>query len=156
MPDIQYRVMIDDWAGHELQTSFTHAAPEWVIEKDSNTLPRYLEILRDTYHGAILKGTPWRCQGCTKEATELISLPLCWLPLMTIVNRLVPICQFGGLCEKVGEDHLKAMRQQIDTDMTRTTGQSLHSIITGRELLRCGNCHKFRDLKTCRQCRKIS
>lgn len=75
---------------------------------------------------------------------------------MTIVNRLVPICQFGGPCEKVGEGHLKAMMQQIDTDTTRTTGQSLHSIITGRELLRCGNCNKYRDLKTCRQCRKVS
>lgn len=72
MPDVQYRVMIDDWAGHELQTSFTHAAPEWVFEKDSNTLPRYLEILRDTYHLGDVKVAPRKrqssfhspCVGC--------------------------------------------------------------------------------------------
>ena len=158
MADIQYRVMIDDWAGHDLNTSFVHAAPEWLFQVfgEVYNLPRFLDILRDTHHDHILKGTPWRCQGCPKEATEVISKPLCLWPQRTIVNRLVPICQSGGPCEKVGKDHLEAMMQQMDRDMKRTTGQCLYSVISGRHLQLCRNCHEETHLKACGRCKKIS
>ena len=73
MRNMQYRVMVTDRA-HDLETTFTHSAPEWLFDSVEN-VPAYLKILSDEYHDSILRETPWRCLACDKKATELVSRP---------------------------------------------------------------------------------
>ena len=132
MPNMKYRVMMDDGNGHDMDTAFTHSAPGWLFDKETNNTPRYLDVLKDEYHEKILRSTPWRCLACPKKATELLSRPFVFLSEGLIADRLVPICQPNGDCEHIGIVHLNNMCEHINQTSRDVSGKTLHSTMLQR------------------------
>lgn len=58
MFDMQYRVMVNDAAGHDLETTFKHPAPEWLFDESVDNTAAYLKVLSDKFHRQIMRGTP--------------------------------------------------------------------------------------------------
>ena len=59
MPNMQYRVMVSDRAGHDLETTLTHGAPAWLFDPSVDNTSAYLKVLEGQFHDDILRKTPW-------------------------------------------------------------------------------------------------
>lgn len=123
MPNMRYYVVVCDKAGHVLEQTFTHPAPEWLFDESVDNAPAYLKILSDKFHAGILQETSWQCLGCDKTATKLVSRPLCFVHKGIIANFLVPVCQSED-CEHVAIMHHNKSETSIDAMIYSESGGS--------------------------------
>lgn len=157
MPDMRYRVMVTDGAGHDLEmmTWITHPAPEWLFDERVDNTAAYLKVLSNEFHDTILRGTPWRCLNCNKKATELLSRPFCFVQQGVIANRLVPICQ-SEECEHAAIVNLNQMGKFLNHEVQSKTGGSLFDCMKMVHPRACGNCGVVASVKKCQRCEQIA
>ena len=155
MRNMQYRVMVTDTAGHDFEKTFIHPAPEWLFDERVDNTPTYLKMLSDTFHGAILRETPWRCLGCNRKATYLLPRPFCFVQQGAIANRLVPVCQ-SEECKHIATVHLNEMEEYLDKKVQSEIGVSSATSMRRIDPQPCGNCGIVGLVKACKRCKQIA
>ncbi len=155
MPDVQYRVMVNDGTGNDIDKTFLHSASDSVLAEAASEAGTcaFLKTISDTYHTRILRETPWRCRSCHAKATELVSRPFCGLPKLIIANRLVPTCHRTE-CLHDALRHLDEMEGYISETLQKAVGKTLPDVMDTHRC--CANCHALTRVKACSQCKRTA